>query len=156
MPTSDEIKARSAIITLLPDEEKHDREAWLVSYENEAYEDQLGLKHSARVVHERVVIHIYGKSDQWEGYGGKWYDSDRIGISDDARIWKWRQELVDYTGGGSWTVLEDPTVPPGLKRDLPENAYYQRPPWAAKGESPKGYMFPDGTRATKLVENLHS
>lgn len=103
--TGEEIKEREAVEHPLEKPEA-DREVWLVAYLAKAYTDQLGVQHSARVVFDRQIIHITAKAEQFEGYGQKWYDSGRIGFSRDGRKWKYYANLVDYSGGGSWYVIE--------------------------------------------------
>ena len=131
------------------DKEPFDMEAWRSDYTKDAYTDQLGLSHWANIVYERIIIHIEAQAEQFEYYGRKWYMSDYIGHSDDGRKWRFRAELVSYSGGGYWQLLDDP-------REFPlgtiERGHWTRVPYIEKGkDSPKGYMFPDGTPAVPLM-----
>jgi hypothetical protein len=151
MITNEELRARESEETELPPEKQHLREAWLCAYVKDAYVDQLGLRHYAWVVYDRVIVHITHTAPQWEGYGERFYDdASKIGTSADGRRWRWWQELVAYTGGGSWSVIDGDRL---LGHpDAPPNAYWRKPPWSEKGTRVRGYMLEDGTPATRLVE----
>jgi hypothetical protein len=148
----DEIKAREAIEHPLRAGEEILMEAWLTSYEKEAYTDQLGISHYAQVVYDRQIIRIVAKAEQYEYYGKEFYLSDSIGYSQDGRKWRWRQELVSYSGGGSWKIFEGKKFGE-LMADLniPAHAYWRRPPWSKPGEKPIGWMLANGDRASNLL-----
>lgn len=147
-PTDEEIKAREVVE--IDQGEYPDREVWKVEYTKDAYTDQLGLSHSAWVVYERIIVHVTARYEQFEYYSETWHKSGAVGHSDDGRKWRYHANLVDYTGGGTWKVVEDPrTVPMGY---METPGFYRNPPWSKTGEAPKGYMLPDGSPATKLKE----
>lgn len=142
--TQEQIDAREQVEHPLDEDGSYDMEVWRTKLVDNAYVDQLGVSRRAHIVYERVIVHIVAKAEQYEYYGNKWYMSDAIGYSDDGRKWRYMPELVSYSGGGSWRLLEGKDYPPGVT----VMGYWHRPPY-----NPIGYMLPDGTRATKLLEN---
>jgi hypothetical protein len=142
--TQDEIKKREAVLTPLDPSQRYDAEAWLCSYETDAYEDQLGIRHNAWVVWDRQIIHVTHSFEQYEYYGREFFNSGRFGRSDDEREWRYHANLVDYTGGGSWEVTRGDD-------GLGNGRIWRKAPYTTPDLPVRGYMLPNGMRASKLI-----
>jgi len=142
-PTREGIDERQSVLTPLEPERCYDAEAWLCSYEREAYEDQLGIKHHAWVVWDRQIIHVTHSFEQYEYYTEKFYDSGRAGHSDDGREWRYYANLVDYSGGGSWVVAKG-------EAGLGGGRIWIRAPYTGPELPVRGYILATGERADKL------
>jgi hypothetical protein len=127
------------------------KELWLAHSVKDAYTDQTGKSHWGYVVRQRCVVVDTGKRFPIEtGYKIKGEESagriyirpervDRNGelAGDEFRYYP---NLVDYSGGGTWRNVTDPTE---QHKDI---GWWQEPP-----RNTAGYVNPDGTPVRRIL-----
>jgi hypothetical protein len=178
-PTDEEIRERELVehplAERMPDGGPPRWEVWRCSHEREAYADQTGLKHGGYVVYERIIVEAYARAEQYEGYGGTWHMSDFWVVEtsgDKRRRFRRRQELVDYSGGASYSELDsdlksraqaaraamdsgDEALIAFLRPEPYEGkGLWQRKPWIGDDGLAKGYVTPDGQAVRQLDPDL--